>query len=81
MGDIMGDMNKRRGKILGMEQQEDGMQLVVAEAPQTELFKYAIDLGSMTQASGSFRMEFVRYDEVPSNISQKIIEEAKAKKE
>ena len=81
MGDIMGDMNKRRGKILGMEQQEDGMQLVVAEAPQTELFKYAIDLRSMTQARGSFRMEFVRYDEVPSNISQKIIEEAKAKKE
>ncbi|QAT62708.1 elongation factor G [Acidilutibacter cellobiosedens] len=77
MGDIMGDMNKRRGKILGMEQQEDGMQLVIAEAPQAELFKYAIDLRSMTQARGSFTMHFVRYEEVPANISQKIIEESK----
>ncbi|WIV13108.1 elongation factor G [Proteiniborus sp. MB09-C3] len=78
MGDIMGDMNKRRGRILGMEQQEDGNQLVIAEAPQTEMFKYAIDLRSMTQARGSFRMEFARYDEVPQNISEKIIAESKA---
>ncbi|WP_352419798.1 elongation factor G [Proteiniborus sp.] len=78
MGDIMGDMNKRRGRILGMEQQEDGNQLVTAEAPQTEMFKYAIDLRSMTQARGSFRMEFVRYEEVPQQISEKIIAEAKA---
>lgn len=81
MGDIMGDMNKRRGRILGMEQQEDGSQLVMAEAPMAEMFKYAIDLRSMTQARGSFRMEFARYEEVPSNISEKIIEEAKAEKE
>jgi len=81
MGDIMGDMNKRRGRILGMEQQEDGNQLVIAEAPQTELFKYAIDLRSMTQARGSFRMEFARYEEVPPHISEKIIAEAKAEKE
>lgn len=81
MGDIMGDMNKRRGRILGMEQQEDGNQLVTAEAPQTEMFKYAIDLRSMTQARGSFRMEFARYDEVPAHISEKIIAEAKAEKE
>ncbi|MFA5524352.1 MAG: elongation factor G [Tissierellales bacterium] len=81
MGDIMGDMNKRRGRILGMEQQEDGNQLVTAEAPQTEMFKYAIDLRSMTQARGSFRMEFTRYDEVPAHISEKIIAEAKAEKE
>lgn len=81
MGDIMGDMNKRRGRILGMDPQEDGMQLVMAEAPMAEMFKYAIDLRSMTQARGSFTMEFVRYEEVPSNISEKIIEEAKADKE
>ncbi|SCG84144.1 elongation factor EF-G [Proteiniborus sp. DW1] len=81
MGDIMGDMNKRRGRILGMEQQEDGNQLVTAEAPQTEMFKYAIDLRSMTQARGSFRMEFARYEEVPPHISEKIIAEAKAEKE
>ena len=81
MGDVMGDMNKRRGRILGMDQQDDGSQLVIAEAPQAELFEYAIDLRSMTQARGSFTMEFIRYDEVPANIAEKIIEEAKAEKE
>ena len=60
MGDVMGDMNKRRGRILGMEPQEDGYQLVIAEAPQAELFEYAIDLRSMTQARGSFTMEFIK---------------------
>jgi len=79
-GDIMGDMNKRRGRILGMEPKEDRYQLVIAEAPQAELFEYAIDLRSMTQARGSFKMEFARYEEVPSNIAEKIIEEAKAEK-
>lgn len=74
-GDIMGDMNKRRGRILGMEPKEDGYQLVIAEAPQAELFEYAIDLRSMTQARGSFKMEFVRYEEVPAHIAEKIIEE------
>ena len=81
MGDVMGDMNKRRGRILGMEQQEDGSQLVIAEAPHAEMFEYAIDLRSMTQARGSFTMEFIRYEEVPSNIAEKIIAEAKAEKE
>ncbi|MDR7871449.1 MAG: elongation factor G [Tissierellaceae bacterium] len=81
MGDIMGDMNKRRGRILGMEQQDDGSQLVIAEAPHAEMFEYAIDLRSMTQARGSFTMEFARYEEVPSNIAEKIIAESKAEKE
>ncbi|NLY46648.1 MAG: elongation factor G [Tissierella sp.] len=77
MGDIMGDMNKRRGRILGMEQQDDGSQLVIAEAPHAEMFEYAIDLRSMTQARGNFTMEFARYDEVPSMIAEKIIAESK----
>lgn len=81
MGDIMGDMNKRRGRILGMEPQEDGMQLVISEVPQSEMFKYAIDLRSMTQARGSFKIDFIRYEEVPSEISEKIIEEANLNKE
>lgn len=81
MGDVMGDMNKRRGRILGMEPQADGSQLIIAEAPQAELFEYAIDLRSMTQARGSFTMEFARYEEVPSDIAEKIIEEAKREKE
>ncbi|MTI69438.1 MAG: elongation factor G [Firmicutes bacterium] len=80
MGDIMGDMNKRRGRILGMEPLKDREQLVIAEAPQSELFKYAIDLKSMTQARGSFTMEFVRYDQVPEHLSETIIEKAKSEK-
>ncbi|WP_353094296.1 elongation factor G [Tissierella praeacuta] len=81
MGDVMGDMNKRRGRILGMEQQDDGTQKITAEAPHSEMFEYAIDLRAMTQARGSFTMEFARYDEVPSNIAEKIIADAKAEKE
>jgi len=81
MGDVMGDMNKRRGRILGMEQLPDGSQKIVAEAPHAEMFEYAIDLRAMTQARGSFTMEFVRYEEVPPMISEKIIEKAKKEKE
>ncbi len=81
MGDIMGDMNKRRGKILGMEQQEDGIQKVLAEAPMAEMYTYAIDLKSMTQAKGSFEMEFLRYDEMPFNMAEKVIADYKAKSE
>ncbi len=81
MGDVMGDMNKRRGRILGMEQQADGSQKIIAEAPHTEMFEYAIDLRAMTQARGSFTMEFARYEEVPQMIAEKIIAEAKEEKE
>jgi elongation factor G len=77
MGDVMGDLNKRRGRILGMEPQPKGMQLVIAEAPQSEMFKYATDLRSMTQARGNFSMEFMRYEEAPQAISEKVIEAAK----
>jgi elongation factor G len=80
MGDIMGDMNKRRGRIMGMNQ-ADGMQLVIAEAPMAEMFKYATDLRSMTQARGSFTMAFERYEEVPAASAQKIIENAKKEEE
>jgi elongation factor G len=81
MGDVMGDMNKRRGKILGMEPQAGGGQKLVAEAPLAELFKYAINLRSMTQARGSFTMSFERYEEVPANISQKVVAGYKASQE
>ncbi len=76
MGDIMGDMNKRRGRIIGMSG-ENGMQKLEAEAPLAEMFKYATDLRSMTQARGSFSMKFERYEEVPQNEAQKIIANAK----
>jgi len=81
MGDVMGDMNKRRGKILGMEPLAGGGQKLMAEAPQAELFDYAIVLRSMTQARGSFSMAFERYEEVPAQIAQKIIAEHQAEQE
>lgn len=73
MGDVMGDINKRRGKILGMEPTDNGKQVLTAEAPQAETFKYAIDLRAMTQGRGYFEMELVRYSEVPAQIAEKII--------
>lgn len=81
MGDIIGDLNRRRGRILGMTPLSGGMQKVEAEVPQAEMFKYATDLRSMTQARGSFKLSFVRYEEVPANISAKIIEQAKKEAE
>jgi len=74
MGDVMGDLNKRRGKILGMEPLLDGGQKIVATAPQAELFDYAISLRAMTQARGSFTMVFDKYEEVPAHLAAKIIE-------
>jgi len=76
MGDVMGDINKRRGKILGMEPLGKGKQVIYAQAPQAETFKYAIDLRSMTQGRGYFEMEIEKYDEVPYQIAQKIIAQA-----
>ena len=81
MGDVMGDMNKRRGKILGMEPLTDGGQKLLAEAPQAELFDYAIGLRAMTQGRGSFTMKFEKYEEVPAQLAQKIIEAHKAEEE
>ena len=72
LGDIMGDMNKRRGRILGIDMLED-MQVVNAEAPQAELQKYATDLRSMTQGRGKFMSELARYEEVPPAESEKIV--------
>ncbi|HHW71033.1 MAG TPA: elongation factor G [Clostridiales bacterium] len=81
MGDVIGDLNRRRGRILGMTPLNGGLQKVEAEVPQAEMTKYATDLRSMTQARGEFKLSFVRYEEVPENISSKIIEEAKKAEE
>ena len=75
-GDILGDMNKRRGRILGMEMQ-DGLQVISAEAPLAEMLKYATDLRSMTQGRGRFTSEFLGYEEVPFETQKKIIADAK----
>ncbi|EHL19763.1 hypothetical protein HMPREF9628_01279 [Peptoanaerobacter stomatis] len=76
MGDVIGDMNKKRGKVMGMEAYKGNKQIISAQAPQAEIFKYAIDLKAMTQGQGYFEMEFARYDEVPQQIAQKIIADA-----
>ena len=75
-GDILGDMNKRRGRILGMESVE-GLQVISAEAPLAEMLKYATDLRSMTQGRGKFTCEFARYEDVPYGAQEKIIADAK----
>ena len=76
-GDIIGDFNKRRGRIIGMEMVE-GKQVITAEAPQAELAKYAIDLRGMTQGRGKYTAQFARYEEVPFEVAQEIIKKAKA---
>lgn len=77
MGDVIGDINGKRGKVLGMEA-DDKFQVIKAHVPQSEMMRYAIDLKSMTQGRGSFDIRFLKYDEVPSKISEGIINELKA---
>ncbi len=80
MGDIMGDLNSRRGRIQGMDSAQS-LQVIRAQVPMVEMFKYAIDLRSMTQGRGFFTMEFSHYDEVPANIAEKVVEAARKEKE
>lgn len=80
MGDIMGDLNSRRGRIQGVESAGD-LQLIRAQAPMAEMFRYSIDLRSMTQGRGSFKMAFAHYEEVPHQFAEQVITAAKAEKE
>lgn len=81
MGDIMGDLNSKRGRILGMEHSEDGTkQIIRAQAPMSEVQKYVIDLKAMTQGRGRFKMVLDHYEEVPFKIAEKIIAESKSGK-
>ncbi len=75
MGDVMGDINSKRGKIQGMDPDGDD-QLIRAYAPQAEMLRYAIDLRSITQGRGSFTAKFSHYEQVPGDVREKIIEEA-----
>lgn len=76
-GDIMGDMNKRRGKILGMDPMDYSEQKITVEVPHKEVLGYATDLKSLTQGRGRFEFEFIRYDYAPDEVAAKIIAEAK----
>ena len=72
MGDVVGDLNRRRGLILGMDENAQG-KMVTAEVPLAEMFGYATDLRSATQGRATFTMEFAKYSEAPNNIAEGII--------
>ena len=78
LGDVMGDLNKRRGRVMGMNPTGDGEQVLEAEVPMAEMMSYAIDLRSMTQSRGTFTFNFVRYEDCPAAAQEKAIAEAKA---
>ncbi|HET8913886.1 MAG TPA: elongation factor G [Ktedonobacteraceae bacterium] len=77
MGDVMSDINTKRGRVLGMNPLDRGLQQIVANIPQAEMLHYATDLRSITQGRGSFKMEFFQYEEVPANVQQDIINKHK----
>ena len=78
MGDVIGDLNKRRGRVMGMTPTNDGEQIIEAEVPMGEMMTYAIDLRAMTQSRGSYTFKFVRYEDCPPAAQAKAIEAAKA---
>lgn len=80
MGDVMSDINTKRGRVLGMTPVGNGMQQITANVPQAEMLHYASDLRSITQGRGSFTMELYQYEEVPPNVQQEIIAQHKKEK-
>jgi elongation factor G len=81
VGDVIGDLNSRRGRPLGMEPGGGGMTEVKAEVPMSEMLSYAPDLRSITGGRGEFAMEFLRYDEVPGHLAGKVVDEARAERD
>ncbi len=77
MGDVMSDINTKRGRVMGMDSTGDGMQRITAMVPQSEMLHYATDLRSITQGRGTFSMEFAHYEEVPANIQQELVTQHK----
>ena len=77
LGDVIGDINKRRGKIIGMNPAENKLQEIIGEVPESEMSDFSTAMRSITQGTATFTSEFARYEEVPSNIAAKIIEAAK----
>ena len=80
MGDVIGDFNGKRGRILGMEPVGGGLGVVKAQVPYAELLRYAIDLRSLTQGRGAFDMSFAHYDEMPQRMAEEIIAKAHVNK-
>jgi elongation factor G len=80
-GDVIGDLNAKRGKVLGMESTGTGKSKIHAQVPQAEMTRYSIDLRSITGGRGAFTMGFSHYEDVPSHLADKVIAEAKKQKE
>jgi len=78
MGDVIGDINGKRGKMLGMVADSENFQIIRAHVPQAEMMRYAIDLRSLTQGRGSFKMEFLQYEEVPGKLSESLVTQLKS---
>ncbi|MFC1863887.1 elongation factor G, partial [Thermodesulfobacteriota bacterium] len=76
MGDVMGDLNGRRGRVLGMDSQGK-YQVIKAQAPMSEVLRYALDLNSITAGRGTFQMEHSHYDELPAQLAEKVIAKTK----
>ena len=76
VGDVMGDMNKRRGRVMGMDHISGGNQVVTAEVPMAEMYGYGTDLRAMTGGMGDFEYEFARYEQTPGDVQKKIIDES-----
>ena len=81
VGDVIGDLNSRRGRPQGMEPAGGGMTEVKAEVPMAEMLTYAPDLRALTGGQGDYTMDFVRYEEVPAHLAQKVISEARSEEE
>jgi elongation factor G len=81
VGDVIGDLNSRRGRPLGMEPVGAGMTEIKAEVPMAEMLSYAPDLRSITGGQGEFSMEFARYEEIPGHLAGKVVQEARAERE
>ena len=76
VGDVMGDLNKRRGRVLGMDHIPGGKQTVTADVPMAEMFGYGTTLRAMTGGMGDFSYEFARYEQAPADVQRKVVEAA-----
>ncbi len=81
MGDVIGDLNSKRGRILGMQSVEEGVSRVEAQVPYAEIMEYAVDLRALTQGMGTFEMKFDHYEDVPAKMAEKIIADSKKDEE
>jgi elongation factor G len=79
MGDVIGDLNSRRGKVLGMDTKGHS-QVIKSKVPMSEVLKYAPDLRALTSGRGEFHLEFSHYEELPGHLAEKVIKDAQARK-